>query len=155
MESSDFQRLLLTSYNITPQGGGEDVVEDHSHVHTQIKAPLEPSKETGHTRSTTSLDCYHPNVSHDRHMPESPYIIPAITLAISLPRGLHDRTKNDVHISYSGHKRSVSPSTLNGTRLHPSLRVSTDVFTASFTIERHLHLLPKNRRSVICLIFLN
>ena len=152
MESSDFRRLLLTSYNITPQGGREDVVEDHSHVNTTIKAPFEPSKETGHTRSTTSLDCYHPNVSHDRHMPESPYIIPAITFTISLPRGLHDRTKNDVHISYSGHKRSVSASTSIGTRLHPSLRVSTDVSTASFTIERHFHLLPKNRRSLICLI---
>ena len=155
MESSDFRRLLLTSYNITPQGGREDVFEDHFLVNTTIKAPFEPSKETGHTRSTTSLDCYHPNVSHDRHMPESPYIIPAITITISLPRGLHDRTKNDVHISYSGHKRSVSTSTSIGTRLHPSLHVSTGAFTASFTIERHLHPLSKNRRSVICLIFLN
>ena len=153
MESSDFRGLLLTSYNITPQGGREDVVEDHSHVHTKIKAPFEPSKETGHTRSTTSLDCYHPNVSHDRHMPESPYIIPAITFTISLPRGLHGRTKSGAHIFYSGHKRSAAPSASAGTRLHPSLRASTGAFTASFTIERHLHLLPKNRGSVICLIF--
>ena len=155
MESSDFQGLLLASYNITPQGGREDVAEDHSHANTTIKAPLEPPKEAGHTRSATSLGCSGPNVSHDRHMPESPYIIPAITITISLPRGLHDRTKNDVHISYSGHKRSAASRASTGTRLHPSLRVSTDVFTASFTIERHLHLLPKNRRSVICLIFLS
>ena len=153
MESSDFRRLLLASYNITPQGGREDVAEDHSRVNTTIKAPFEPSKETGHTRSATSLDCYHPNVSHDRHMPESPYIIPAITFTISLPRGLHDRTKNDVHISYSGHKRSVSPSTSNGTRLHPSLRASTGASTASFTTERHFHLLPESGRSLACLIF--
>ena len=152
MESSGFRRLLLTSYNITPQGGGEDVVEDHSHVHTKIKAPLEPPKEAGHTRSTTSLDCYHPNVSHDRHMPESPYIIPAITFAISLPRELQDRTKNDVHIFYSGQKRSVASSTGSGTRLHPSLRASTGASTGSFTIERHFHLLPKNRRSLACLM---
>ena len=56
MESSDFQRLLLTSYNITPQGGGEDVAEDHSHAHTQIKAPLAPPKEASHALSAISLD---------------------------------------------------------------------------------------------------
>ena len=55
MESSGFQRLLLTSYNVTPQGGGEDVAEDHSRAHTQIKAPLEPSKDTSHALSATSL----------------------------------------------------------------------------------------------------
>ena len=152
MESSDFRGLLLTSYNITPQGGREDVAEDHSRVHTKVRAPLEPSKETGHTRSTTSLDCNDPNVSHDRHMPESPYIIRATTFTISHPRGLQDRTTNDVHIFYSGQRRSVASSTGNGTRLHPSIRVSTDVSTASFTIERHFHLLPKNRRSLVCLI---
>ena len=153
MESSDFRRLLLTSYNITPQGGGEDVVEDHSHVHTQIKAPFAPSKQTSHTLSTISLDCNDPNVSHDRHMPESPYIIHAITFTISYPRGLQDQTTSDVHIFYSGQKRSVASSTGAGTRLHPSLRVSAGVSTASFTIERHFHLLPKNRRSLVCLIF--
>ena len=125
MESSDFRRLLLTSYNITPQGGREDVVEDHSHVNTTIKAPFEPSKETGHTRSTTSLGCYHPNASRGRHMPESPYIIPAITFTISLPRELQDRAKSGAHIFYSGQKRSAAPSTGTGTRLHPSLRASS------------------------------
>ena len=153
MESSDFQRLLLASYNITPQGGREDEVEDHFHVHIEIKALFAPSKETSHTLSTISLDCNDPNVSHDRHMPESPYIIHAITFTISNPRGLQDRTKSGAHISYSGHKRSVAPSTSTGTRLHPSLRASTGAFAASFTTERHFHLLPKNRRSVICLIF--
>ena len=153
MEPSGFRRLLLASYSAAPQGGREDVIEDHSHVNTTIKAPFEPSKETGHTRSTTSLDCYHPNVSHDRHMPESPYIIPAITFTISLPRGLHDRAKSGAHIFYSGQKRSAAPSTGIGTRLHPSLRASAGASAASFTTERHFHLLPKSRRSLACLIF--
>ena len=153
MESSDFQRLLLTSYNIAPQGGGEDVAEGHSRAHTQIKAPLGPPKEASHALSATSLGCSNPNASRGRHMPESPYIIRATTFAASHPRGLQDRAASGAHIFYSGQKRSAASSTGTGTRLHPSLRASTGASAASFTAERHFHLLAKNRRSSICLIF--
>ena len=154
MESSDFQGLLLTSYNITPQGGREDVFEDQSLVQTGIKAPFVSSQDQSrHALSTVSLECNSSKVPYDRHMPEFLYIIHAITPSMSLPRGLQHRGKNNVHISYSRQDRSVNACTIAGTRLHPSLRVSTDVSTASFTIARHLHLLPKSKRSLVCLIF--
>ena len=37
--------------------------------------------------------------------------------------------------------------------LYLSLRASAGASTASFTIARHLHLLPKSKRSLVCLIF--
>ena len=154
MESSDFQGVLLTSYNITPQGGREDVFEDQSLVQTGIKAPFASSQnQSRHPLLTVSLDRNGSKVPNDRHMPELPYIIHAITPSMSLPRGLQHRGKNNVHISYSRLGRSASACAIAGTRLHPSLRVSTDVSTASFTIARHLHLLPKSNRSLVCLIF--
>ena len=154
MESSDFQGLLLTSYNITPQGGREDVFEDQSLVQTGIKAPFASSQnQSRHPLLTVSLDRNGLKVPYDRHMPELPYIIHAITPSMSLPRRLQHRGKSSVHISYSSQDRSVNACTIAGTRLHPSLRVSTDVSTASFTIARHLHLLPKSKRSLVCLIF--
>ena len=154
MESSDFQGLLLASYNIAPQGGREDVFEDQSLVQTGIKAPLaSPQDESRHALSAASLDRNGSKVPYDRHMPELPYIIHAITPSMSLPRGLQHRGKNNVHVSYSCQDRSVSACTIAGTRLHPSLRVLAGVSTASFTIARHLHLLPKSKRSLVCLIF--
>ena len=154
MEPSGFQGLLLTSYNITPQGGREDVFEDQSLVQTGIKAPFVSSQEQSrHALSTVSLDRNGSKVPHDRHMPELPYIIHAITPSMSLPRGLQHRSKSSAHIFYPSQGRSASACTITGTRLHPSLRVSTDVSTASFTIARHLHLLPKSKRSLACLIF--
>ena len=154
MESSDFQGLLLTSYNITPQGGREDVVEDQSHVQTGIKAPFRSSQDQSHhTLSIVSLDRNGSKGPYDRHMPGILYIIHAIMPSMSLPRGLQHRGKNDVHISYPSQDRSVEACTNISTRLHHTLRVSTDVSTASFTIARHLHLLPKSRRSLVCLIF--
>ena len=154
MESSDFQGLLLTSYNITPQGGREDVFEDQSLVQTGIKAPFASSQDQSrHALSTVSLDCNGSKVPYDRHMPEFLYIIHAITPSMSLPRRLQHRGKNNVHISYSRQDRSVDACTITGTRLHPSLRASTGASTASFTIARHLHLLPKSNRSSVCLIF--
>ena len=153
MESSGFRRLLLASYNIAPQGGGEDVAEDHSRAHTQIKAPLAPPKEASHALSAISLGCSDPDASRGRHMPEPTHIACAATLAASNPRGLQDRATSGAHMSCSGQGRSAAPSTSGGTRLHPSLRASTGASAASFTTERHFHLLPKNRRSLICLIF--
>ena len=154
MESSDFQGLPLASYNITPQGGREDVFEDQSLAQAGIKAPLpSPQDQSRHALSTVSLDRNGSKVPYDRHMPELPYIIHAIAPSMSLPRELQHRGKNSVHISYSRQDRSVSACTIAGTRPHPSLRVSTDVSTASFTIARHLHLLPKSNRSSVCLIF--
>ena len=154
MESSDFQGLLLASYNITPQGGRDDVIEDQSLVETGIKAPLvSPQDESRHALSTVSLDRNGSKVPYDHHMPEFLYIIHAITPSMSLPRGLQHRSKNNVHIFYPSQDRSVNACTMVGTQLHPSLRVSTDVSTANVTIERHLHLLPKSRRSLVCLIF--
>jgi len=153
VESSDFQGLLLTSYNITPQGGREDVFEDQSLVQTGIKAPFASSQnQSRHPLLTVSLDRNGLKVPYDRHMPELPYIIHAITPSMSLPRRLQHRGKSSAHISYSRQDRSASACTIAGARLHPSLRVSTDVSTASFTIARHLHLLPKSNRSSVCLI---
>ena len=154
MESSDFQGLLLTSYNITPQGGREDVFEDQSLVQTKTKAPLASSQDQSrHALSTVSLDRNGSKVPYDRHMPELLYIIHAITPSMSLPRGLQDRGKNNVHIFCSRQDRSVNACAIAGARLHPSLRASTGASTASFTIARHLHLLPKSKRSLVCLIF--
>ena len=154
MESSDFQGLLLTSYNITPQGGRDDVIEDQSLVQTGIRAPLAPPQgESRRALPAASLGRNGSKVPCDRHMPELPYIIHAITPSMSLPRGSQHRGKSSVHISYSRQDRSVNACTIAGTRLHPSLRVSTGVSTASFTIARHLHLLPKSKRSLVCLIF--
>ena len=154
MESSDFQGLLLTSCNITPQGGREDVIEDQSLVQAGIKAPLAPPQgQSRRALPAASLGRNGSKAPCDRHMPEFLYIIHAITPSMSLPRGLQHRGKNNVHISYSRQDRSVNACTIAGTRLHPSLRVSTDVSTASFTIARHLHLLPKSNRSLVCLIF--
>ena len=154
MESSDFQGLLLASYNITPQGRREDVIEDQSLVQTGIKAPLaSPQEQSRHPLSTASLDRNGSKAPCDRHMPELPYIIHAITPSVPLPRGLQHRGKNNVHIFCSRQDRSVNACTIAGTRLHPSLRASTGASTASFTIARHLHLLPKSKRSLVCLIF--
>ena len=154
MESSDFQGLLLTSYNITPQGGREDVFEDQSFVQTGIKAPFASSQDQSrHALSTVSLDRNGSKVPYDRHMPELPYMIHAITLSMSLPRGLQHRSKSNAHIFYASQDRSVNACTIAGTRLHPSLRVSTGASTASFAIARHLHLLPESKRSLACLIF--
>ena len=154
MEPSDFQGLLLTSYNITPQGGREDVFEDQSLVQTGIKAPFVSSQDQSrHALSTVSLDRNGSKVPCDRHMPELPYIIHAITPSMSLPRGLQQRGKNNVHISYSRQGRSAGACAIPGARLHPSLRASAGASTASFTIARHLHLLPKSNRSSVCLIF--
>ena len=154
MESSDFQGLLLTSYNITPQGGREDVFEDQSLVQTGIKAPFASSQnQSRHPLLTVSLDRNGSKVPYDRHMQELPYIIHAITPSMSLPRGLQHRGKNYAHISYSRQDWSADTCTIASTRLHRTLRVSTGASTASFTIARHLHLLPKSRRSLACLIF--
>ena len=154
MEPSDFQGLLLTSYNITPQGGREDVFEDQSLVQTGIKAPLaSPQDQSRHALSTVSLDRNGSKVPYDRHMPELPYIIHAITPSMSLPRGLQHRGKSNAHISYPGQDRSVNACAIAGARLHPSLRAPAGASTASFTIARHLHLLPKSNRSLVCLIF--
>ena len=154
MESSDFQGLLLTSYNITPQGGREDVFEDQSLVQTGIKAPFASSQnQSRHPLLAASLGRNGSKVPCDRHMPELLYIIHAITPSMSLPRRLQHRSKSSVHIFYPSQDRSVNACTIIGTSLHLSLRVSTDVSTASFTIARHLHLLPKSNRSSVCLIF--
>ena len=154
MESSGFQGLLLASYNIVPQGGREVVIEDQSLVQTGIKAPLASSQDQSrHALSTVSLDRNGSKVPCGRHMPEFLYIIHAITPSMSLPRGLQHRSKNNVHIFYPSQDWSADAYTITGTRLHPSLRVSTGVSTASFTIARHLHLLPKSKRSLVCLIF--
>ena len=154
MESSDFQGLLLTSYNITPQGGREDVFEDQSLVQTGIKAPFASSQnQSRHPLLTVSLDRNGSKVPCGRHMPESLYVTRAAAPSVPLPRGMQHRGKNNAHISYSRQDRSVDACTITGTRLHPSLRVSTGASTASFTIARHLHLLPKSKRSLACLIF--
>ena len=154
MEPSGFQGLLLTSYNITPQGGREDVFEAQSLVQTGIKAPLaSPQGQSCHPLFTASLDRNGSKVPYDRHMPEFLYIIHAITPSMSLPRGLQHRGKNNVHISYSRQGRSASACAIAGARLHPPLRASAGASTASFTIARHLHLLPKSKRSLVCLIF--
>ena len=153
--SSDIQSLLLTSYNITPQGGRDNVAEDHFHVQMEIKAPFVSSKDASHTLSTVSLDCNGSNASSNRHMPESPYIFHAITITTSIPTRLQHRGTNGVHISLSRRERNVSPSTSAGTRIHPPLHEATDISTASLTIERHLHFLPKIRNSFPSLIFLN
>merc|ERR1712224_980681 len=105
--------------------------------------PFVSSKDASHTLSTVSLDCNGSNASSKRHMPESPYIFHAITITTSIPTRLQHRGTNDVHISLSRRERNVSPSTSAGTRIHPPLREATDTSTASLTIERHLHFLPK------------
>ena len=154
MESSDFQGLLLTSYNITPQGGREDVFEDQSLAQAGIKALLaSPQDESRRVLSAASLGRNGSKAPCGHHMPEFLYIIHAITPSMPLPRGLQHRGKNNVHISYSRQDRSVNACTIAGARLHPSLRAPTGVSTASFTIARHLHLLPKSKRSLACLIF--
>ena len=154
MEPSGFQRLLLASYNVAPQGGRDDVIEGQSLAQAGIKAPLaSPQDQSRRALSAASLGRNGSKVPCDRHMPELQYIIHAITPSMSLPRGLQHRGKNNVHISHPSQDRSVNACTITGTRLHPSLRVSTDVSTASFTIARHLHLLPKSKRSLVCLIF--
>ena len=154
MESSDFQGLLLASYNIAPQGGREDVFEDQSLVQTGIKAPLaSPQDQSRRALPAASLGRNGSKVPCGRHMPEFLYIIHAITPSMPLPRGLQHQGKNNVHISYSRQDRSASACTIAGRRLHPSLRASTGASTASFTIARHLHLLPKSKRSLVCLIF--
>ena len=154
MEPSGFQGLLLASYNITPQGGREDVFEDQSLVQAGIKAPFASSQDQScHTPLTVSLDRNGSKVPCDRHMPELPYIIHAITPSMSLPRGLQHRGKNNAHIFYPSQDRSANACTIIGTRLHPPLCASTGASTASFTIARHLHLLPKSKRSLVCLIF--
>ena len=153
--SSGIQSLLLTSYNITPQGGRDNVAEDHFHVQMERKAPFVSSKDASHTLSTVSLDRNGSNASSNRHMPESPYIFHAITITTSIPTRLQHRGTNDVHISLSRRERNVSPSTSAGARIHPPLREATGASTASLTTERHLHFLPKIRNSFPSLIFLN
>ena len=154
MEPSGFQGLLLASCNIAPQGGRDDVIEDQSLAQAGIKAPLaSPQDQSRHALSTVSLDRNGSKVPCDRHMPELPYIIHAIAPSVPLPRGLQHRGKNNAHISYSRQDRSASACAIASARLHRSLRVSTGASTASFTIARHLHLLPKSKRSLACLIF--
>ena len=154
MEPSGFQGLLLASYNITPQGGREDVFEDQSLVQTGIKAPFASSQDQSrHALLTASLDRNGSKVSYDRHMPELPYIIHAITPSMPLPRGLQHRGKSSAHMPYPGQGRSANACAIAGARLHPSLRASAGASAASFTIARHLHLLPKSKRSLVCLIF--
>ena len=147
MEPSGFRRLLLASYNITPQGGRDNVAEDHFHVQMEIKAPFVSSKDASHTLSTVSLDCNGSNASSNRHMPESPYIFRAIAITTSIPTRLQHRGTNDVHISLSRRERNVSPSTSAGTRIHPPLREATGISAASLAAGRHLQLLPKIRKS--------
>ena len=106
-----------------------------------------------HALSTASLGRNGSKAPCGRHMPEFPYIACATAPSVPLPRGLQHRSKSSAHIFYPSQDRSVNACTATGTRLHPSLRVSTDVSTASFTIARHLHLLPKSKRSLACLIF--
>ena len=154
MESSGFQGLLLASYNITPQGGREDVIEDQSLVQTGIKAPLtSPQDQSRHALSTASLDCNGSKVPYDRHMPEFLYVACATAPSVPLPRGLQHRSKSSAHMLCPSQGRSASACAIAGARLHPPLRASTDASTASFTIARHLHLLPKSKRSLVCLIF--
>ena len=157
MESSDFQGLLLTSYNITPQGGREDVFEDQSLVQTGIKAPFASSQnQRRHPLLAVSLDRNGSKVPCDRHMPELPYILHAITPSMSLPRRLQHRGKSSAHTSYSRQGRSAGACAIASARLHRPLRASTGASAASFAIARHLHLLhllPKSKRSLACLIF--
>ena len=130
------------------------VLRSESLAQTGIKAPFVSSQDQSrHALSTVSLDRNGSKVPYDRHMPEFLYIIHAIMPSMSLPRGLQYRGKNSVHISYSRQDRSVDACTIVGTRLHPPLCASTGASTASFTIARHLHLLPKSKRSLVCLIF--
>ena len=152
MESSDFQGLLLTSYNITPQGGREDAFEGQPLAQAKAKAPLaSPQDQSRHALSTVSLDRNGSKVPCDRHMPEFLYIICATAPSVPLPRGLQRRSKSSAHAFYPSQDRSASACTITGTRLHPPLRVSTGVSTASFTIARHLHLLPESKRPLACL----
>ena len=151
--SSDIQSLLLASYNITPQGGRDNVAKDHFHAQMEIKAPFVSPKDASHTLPAASLGCNGSDASSNRHMPESPYIFHAITITTSIPTRLQHRGTNDAHISLSRRERNASPSTSAGTRIHPPLREATDISTASLTIERQMQLLPKIRKSVPSLIF--
>ena len=154
MESSDFQGLLLTSYNITPQGGREDAAEGQSLAQTGIKAPFASSQDQSRQAlSTASLGRNGSEAPCGRHMPEFLYIIHAVTPSMPLPRGLQYRSKNGAHIFYPSQGRSANACAIAGARLHPPLRASAGASAASFTIARHLHLLPKSKRSLACLIF--
>ena len=154
MESSGFQGLLLTSYNITPQGGREDVIEDQSLVQTGIKAPFaSPQDQSRRALPAASLGRNGSEAPCGRHMPEFLYIIRATAPSVPLPRGLQHRSKSSAHIFYPSQGRSASPCAIAGARLHPPLRASAGASAASFTIARHLHLLPKSKRSLACLIF--
>ena len=154
MEPSGFQGLLLASYNIAPQGGRDDVFEDQSLAQAGIKAPLAPPQdESRRALPAASLGRNGSEASCGRHMPESACIARAIALAASSPRGLQDRSASKAHILNPGQGRSAKASAIAGACLHPSLRASAGASAANFTIERHLHLLPKSRRSLACLIF--
>ena len=147
------QSLLLASYNITPQGGRGNVAEDHFRAQMEIKAPRALPKGASRALSAASLGCNGSNASSNRDMPESPYIFHAITITTSIPTRLQHRGTSGAHISLPRRERNASPSTSAGARAHPPLREATDVSTASLTIERHLHLLPKIRNSFPSLIF--
>ena len=154
MESLGFQGLLLASYNITPQGGREDVIEDQSLAQAGIKAPLAPPQgQSRRALPAASLGRNGSKVPCDRHMPESVYIIHAIAPSMPLPRRLQHRSKSSAHMLYPSQGRSAGACAIAGARLHPSLRASAGASAASFAIARRLHLLPKSKRSLACLIF--
>ena len=154
MQPSGFQGLPLASCNITPQGGREDVIEDQSLAQAGVKAPLaSPQDRCRHALSAASLGRNGSEAPCGRHMPEFLCIACAAAPSVPLPRGLQHRSKNNVHIFYPSQDRSASACTIAGARLHPPLRASAGASAASFAIARHLHLLPKSKRSLVCLIF--
>ena len=154
MEPPGSQGLLLASYDAAPQGGREDVIEGQSLAQAEIKAPLaSPQDKSRHALSTASLGRNGSKAPCGRHMPELPCIICATAPSMPLPRELQHRGKSSAHISCARQDRSANACAIAGARLHLSLRASTGASTASFTIARHLHLLPKSKRSLVCLIF--
>ena len=153
MEPSGFQGLLLASYNIAPQGGRDNVAEGQSLAQARVKAPLAPPQGKSHALPAASLGRNGSEASCGRHMPEPACIACATAPPVPLPRRLQHRSASSAHMFYASQDRSVNACTIAGARLHPSLRASAGASAASFTIARHLHLLPKSKRSLVCLIF--
>ena len=154
MGASGSQGLLLASYNVALQGGREDVAEGQSLAQAGIKAPLaSPQEQSRRALPAASLGRNGSEAPCGRHMREPACIARATAPSVPLPRGLQHRGKSSAHMLYPSQGRSASACAIAGARLHPPLRASAGASAASSAAARHLHLLPKSKRSLVCLIF--
>ena len=147
------QSLGLASCNTALQGRRGSVAGGHSRAQIEIKAPLVSPQEASHALPAASLGSSCLNASLSHHMPESSYIARATALAAPTPAELQGGGASGTHAPYLRQGWSATASAGGGTHLHSSLQAATGISAASLAAGEHLHLLPKSKRSLVCLIF--